>query len=109
VAGEPIAFDSLLVRAFKLADMDRRCEDYGQWATYRGGAPGAEARFELDDHHAFEARRPVAVCRNTARMLGETRLAAHFDVTAPVRHFGLFGCGPAASTPGPVAPDGACC
>jgi len=28
-------------------------------------------------------------------MLSETRLAPHFEVTAPIRHFGLFRCGPA--------------
>lgn len=104
--GVPIVFSSLTVRGFKLLAMDRRCEDYGQTAVYRGSIPNSLARFVLDDHHVFEAQRPTSVCRNTARMLSETRLAAHFEVTRPVRHFGLFDCAP------PRAPedgDRACC
>ena len=108
VAGEPITFWSVVVRAFKFdAPLDRRCEDYGQVATYRGTIPELPARYELDDHHTFEAGRPMPVCRNTARMLGQTRLAPHFDVTAPLRHFGPFACGtPAAPA---SAPAGGCC
>lgn len=93
----PIVFSSLTVRGFKLEHMDARCEDYGQTAIYRGSVANAPARFALDDHHVFEARRPTAVCRNTARMLTETRLAPHFEVTQPIEHFGLFACGPAQS------------
>jgi ubiquinone/menaquinone biosynthesis C-methylase UbiE len=109
--GQPITFSSLTVRAFKFQEpLDRRCEDYGQVAVYRGTAPGSPARFVFDDHHVFEAHRPTAVCRNTARMLSETRLQRHFDVTAPVKHFGLFPCGPTstmrADSPGS---GGGCC
>lgn len=94
VKGIPILFSSMTVRGFKFVDpLDRRCEDYGQFATYRGSLPDT-ARFSLDDHHVFEAHRPVPVCRNTARMLSETRLAPHFDVTPPIQHFGLFDCSP---------------
>ena len=100
--GEPISFWSMTVRAFQFSTpLDRRCEDYGQFAAYNGKCPGMEARFVFDDHHVFEANRPTAVCRNTARMLSETRLGRYFAVTDPVRHFGLFPCGP---TPG-AAPD----
>ena len=107
--GEPITFSSLTVRAFKFEQsLDARCEDYGQVATYRGNCPGIEARFTLDDHHVFEARRPTAVCRNTARMLDETRLGPYFDVTAPLKHFGLFPCGPAPESASGSAPA-ACC
>ncbi len=108
VAGEPITFFSVVVRAFRFVEpLDRRCEDYGQVATYRGTIAGLPARYELDDHHVFEAGRPAPVCRNTARMLSQTRLARHFDVTPPLRHFGLFACG----TPrGPAAAhQGGCC
>jgi len=108
VAGEPITFFSVVVRAFKFVDpLDRRCEDYGQVATYKATIPGLPARYQLDDHHVFEAGRPAPVCRNTARMLGETRFAPHFDVTAPVHHFGLFACGAPAATA--TATDGCCC
>jgi len=110
--GEPISFYSMTVRGFHFSEpLDNRCEDYGQFVTYSGGCPGQPARFVFDDHHIFEAQRPTAVCRNTARMLSETRLGRYFRVTPPVRHFGLFPCGP---TPG-AAPDscvsasGPCC
>lgn len=107
VLGLPIQFSSLTVRAFKFKrPLDRRCEDYGQFATYRGSMPACPARFRLDDHHVFEARRPAAVCRNTARMLQETRLGRHFTVTPAIEHFGLFPCGPTGDTPDPAAP---CC
>lgn len=94
--GEPITFYSMTVRAQKFtAPLDWRCEDYGQVAVYNGSCPGQTARFTYDDHHIFEAHRPTAVCRNTARMLSETRLGRYFEVSEPVKHFGLFPCGPA--------------
>lgn len=106
--GEPVAFSSLTVRAQKFEEpLDRRCEDYGQIAVYKGTLPAFPARFAYDDHHVFEAGRPAPVCRNTARMLSGTRLAPHFEVTKPVRHFGLFACGPAPASRSPGA--GACC
>lgn len=108
--GEPIKFSSLTVRAFKFAEpLDRRCEDYGQFAAYRGNVDGSPARFVFDDHHVFEAHRPTAVCRNTARMISETRLGKYFDVTAPVKHFGLFPCGPAPADRTSGAQGGSCC
>ena len=91
----PARFTSRTVRAFKLDALEDLCEDYGQVATYRGGAPGMEHAFVLDDHHTFEAHRPERVCGNTAAMLQDTRFAAHFDVTGDrSRHFGAFACGP---------------
>ncbi len=93
VVGQPIRFCSVTVRGFKLqGEWDRRCEDYGQVAFYRGNCEQQAARFALDDHHVFEAGRPVAVCRNTARMLSETRLAKYFEVTPPRQHLGIFEC-----------------
>lgn len=109
VLGEPIVFHSLTVRGFHFAEpLDRRCEDYGQVATYMGSVAKHEARFVLDDHHVFESNRPTTVCRNTARMLSETRLARHFRVTAPVRHFGLFPCVSQETVP-QAKPSGSCC
>jgi SAM-dependent methyltransferase len=111
VKGEPIVFYSMTVRAFKFLEaLDRRCEDYGQIAIYNGTIPQQPAAYLFDDHHVFEANRPVPVCRNTARMLGETRLAAHFTISAPVKHFGLFPCGaPVASAQTQPASGGRCC
>ncbi|MCI0411801.1 methyltransferase domain-containing protein [bacterium] len=110
VMGEPIVFYSMTVRAFKFSEpLDPRCEDYGQIAAYKGTVPNQPSRFILDSHHVFEARRPVPVCRNTARMLSETRLAKHFEVSAPVKHFGLFACDTPAAVDGQKSTAKACC
>ncbi|MBI3292755.1 MAG: methyltransferase domain-containing protein [Elusimicrobia bacterium] len=107
VKGEPVTFSSLTVRGFKFATpLDPRCEDYGQVAVYRGNLPSSPARFTFDDHHVFEVHRPVPVCRNTARMLQETRLSRYFEVTTAIKHFGLFKCGP---SPVVTSVNGACC
>ena len=108
--GEPITFSSLTIRGFKFSDpLDRRCEDFGQTATYLGNCPQSPARFALDDHHIFEASRPGAVCRNSARMLSETRLGRYFHVTEPIKHFGLFPCGPVPAGADGTAASGSCC
>lgn len=89
----PARFFSATFRLLKLEGLDDRCEDYGQLATYRGGLPGAERLFRLDDHHLFEAGCPERVCGNTAAMLERTRFAAFFDVQGDRRtHFGAFPC-----------------
>ena len=109
VKGEAITFTSLTVRAQTFREpLDWRCEDYGQFATYTGAFPRCPARFVYDDHHVFERDRPTAVCRNTARMLSETRLGRGFRVTAPVKHFGLFPCGPSPAV-GPAPSGEPCC
>jgi arsenite methyltransferase len=125
VNGEAITFTSVTVRAQKFSQpLDRRCEDYGQFAVYTGAFPRSPSRFTYDDHHTFERDRPVPVCRNTARMLSETRLARGFRVSDPVKHFGLFRCDMAQSVPQavpqevtqaapvaaePAASSGGCC
>lgn len=92
-----VRFTSLTIRAFNL-DLEDRCEDYGQVATYRGTLEGHPHVFELDPGHRFETGRPERVCGNTAAMLSRTRYAPHFRVTGDTSvHFGLFPCGPAAS------------
>ena len=108
VAGYPIRFYSSTIRGFKLTTpFDRRCEDFGQVAYYGGNCAEQPARFTLDDHHVFESGKPVAVCRNSARMLSETRLRRYFEVTPPRQHLGIFDCsGPSESDSGGGA---ACC
>ena len=103
-------FHSVTMRAFKLEDLEDRCEDYGQVAWYAGTIPHAPHAFRLDDHHLFETGRPAPVCGNTAAMLSKTRLARHFRIHGDTStHFGLFPCGPE----GAPAPDpeslGGCC
>lgn len=108
-------FHSETLRLFKLAGLTPRREDYGQSATYRGGIPGAETRFALDEHHLFEAGRPQRVCGNTAAMLAETRFGAWFRVEGTrARHLGEFPCGATPAQPGraaaaPSAAAAACC
>lgn len=103
----PIAFYSLTVRAFKLSSLEDRCEDYGQFAVYRGGLADSPVAFVLDDHHRFERGRPMAVCGNTAAMLQETRYRDYFEIIGDrSQHFGLFPCGPVANE---VAPSTSCC
>lgn len=103
-------FESLTLRAFRL-DLEDRCEDYGQVATYLGTIPQAPHAFDLDDHHRFETGRPLRVCGNTADMLSRTRYAPHFRVDGDKStHFGLFDCGPAAGTaPIEGGGSGPCC
>jgi hypothetical protein len=101
-------FASLTLRAFKL-ELEDRCEDYGQVAWYLGTIPGAPHAYRLDDHHLFEARRPMPVCSNTAKMLAETRLARHFRIEGDLsRHFGLFPCAPVTESK-TAQSGGACC
>ncbi len=100
-----IRFESITVRAFKL-DLEDRCEDFGQVATYRGSMAHHPHAFVLDDHHRFETGRPMLVCGNTADMLAKTRFAPHFNVTERGAHFGLFDCAPATAS---GASAGACC
>jgi SAM-dependent methyltransferase len=103
-----VNFESITVRAFKLA-LEDRCEDFGQVATYRGTIPDAPHAFVLDDHHTFETGRPLRVCGNTFDMLAATRFAPHFELHGDkARHFGLFDCAPASPTSAPKA-AGACC
>ena len=100
-----VGFQSRTVRAFKLA-LEDRCEDYGQFATYRGTIPRAPHAFVLDDHHRFETGKPLRVCGNTFDMLAATRFAGHFDLIGDkTRHFGLFDCAPTTA----VAASAACC
>lgn len=89
-----IDFYSMTIRAFKL-DLEDRCEDYGQVATYIGGIEESPNAFILDDHHVFERGKGVPVCGNTAAMLAQTRYAEYFRITGDKKtHFGLFDCGP---------------
>ncbi|MEJ2158774.1 MAG: methyltransferase domain-containing protein [Desulfobacteraceae bacterium] len=100
---------SLTVRAFKLAALEDRCEDFGQHATYLGTIPEEPHCFNLDDHHSLEKGRAMLVCGNTAAMLSETRLAKHFKVEGDRSvHFGLFDCSPPASSD-EICTDGGCC
>jgi arsenite methyltransferase len=103
-----IAFHSMTLRAFKL-NLEDRCEDFGQVATYRGTLAESPQSFDLDDHHHFVAGKPMLVCGNTADMLARTRYAPHFTVQGEKAvHFGLFDCGPAPLAAAKDGPAGCC-
>jgi SAM-dependent methyltransferase len=85
---------SQTVRVFKIDDLEDKCEDYGQVATYLGTIAEEPNFFILDDHHIFEKGKPMLVCGNTASMLSQTRYAKHFKVFGDRSiHYGLFDCG----------------
>lgn len=107
-----IGFCSATIRAFKLAHLEDRCEDYGQVAWYLGTIEDHPHSFALDDHHDFQTGRPMLVCGNTAAMVSETRYGGHFRVAGDRKaHFGLFDCSP--QTASGAAPSvtalGGCC
>ena len=100
-----IRYTSRTVRAMKLPGLlEDICEQYGQFVTYRGGIKGAEASFDLDDHHHFEAGLPVSVCGNTCAMIEHSRFRKYFDIHGDrSTHYGAFeGCGASESS-------GSCC
>jgi len=104
-----IDFYSMTIRAFKLGCLEDICEDYGQTATYKGTIAETPHGFQLDDHHLFEAGKPMLVCGNTAAMVQETRFGRHFTVTGDRSvHFGPFPCGPAPSKDDSCS-SGSCC
>ena len=72
-------FYSLTYRLFKLPEgrLETLCEDYGQYAVYKGTIDGHPNAYSLDDHHRLEKGKPLLVCGNTASMLGETWLGKH--------------------------------
>ncbi|MCL1984564.1 MAG: methyltransferase domain-containing protein [Methanomassiliicoccaceae archaeon] len=87
-----VEFTSRTVRAFKLDDLEDKCEDYGQVAYYSGTIPGNPQYFDLDDHHRFFTGKPMPVCGNTASMISGTRYGEAFRVTGDRSvHLGVFG------------------
>jgi SAM-dependent methyltransferase len=105
-----VRFHSMTIRAFKL-DLEDRCEDFGQVATYLGTVPEQPHAFDLDDHHHLETGRPMLVCGNTADMLGKSRYGRHFRIVGEkTHHFGLFDCAPPSVQPaGETSSGGSCC
>lgn len=104
-------FHSITVRAFKLASLEDRSEDYGQVAIYQGTLPGCPRNFTLDQDHLFETGRPMPVSGNSAAKLAETRFGEHFQIAGDRnQHFGLFDPGgESKSDPEDDAPSSGCC
>ena len=105
-----IDFYSMTIRAFKLAALEDRCEDYGQTVVYKGTIQESPHTFVLDDHHVFVAGKPMLVCGNTASMLQDTRYSKHFEIRGDRSvHYGLFDCGPTDRNLDDGGPGGGCC
>jgi len=109
-------FFSITYRLFKLPGLlETKCEDYGQYAVYKGTIPGYPHHYDLDDHHTLEKGKPFLVCGNTAAMLGESGvswLSPHFEIHGDrTTHYGLFDCGgpPALGGAAAACGPGACC
>jgi len=102
-----VEFYSMTMRAFKLNDLEDRCEDFGQVAYYQGTMEGCPNAMILDDHHTFMTDKPMLVCSNTASMICHTRFGKHFKIVGTTnKHFGLFPCGQVSSTSNST---GSCC
>lgn len=82
-----VNFYSLTIRAFKVAGLADRAEDYGQTATYTGCC-GSGQKFDARFH--FPKDVAVRVDANTAAVLTKSRYRTRFEVTEPGRHLGLF-------------------
>ena len=89
-------FYSITYNLFKIKDLETLCEDYGQYAIYKGTIPTKEHSYDLDNHHKLIKNKPMLVCGNTADMLSKTWLSKHFDVYGDKSvHYGLFdSCNP---------------
>lgn len=90
-----LKFYSVTYRLFKIADLEKDCEDYGQAVVYKGGIPENDQYFDLDDHHHFPKGKFMTVCGNTYKMLNDTRFKPYFDFHGDwSTHYGIFeGCG----------------
>ena len=106
-----IDFYSITIRAFKIAELEDVCEDYGQVAIYLGTIEESPHEFVLDDHHVFKKGMPMSVCGNTTSMLERTRLKEHFQIIGDRSvHYGLFDCSrPDSSVDSSKGKSGASC
>ena len=74
----PIKFYSITVRVFKIPELEDRCEDYGEYATYLGSITGHPDEYKFDQSHLFKTGEPLRICRNFGLVLTKSRLAKHF-------------------------------
>lgn len=103
-----IDFFSATYRLFKLPELERDCEDYGEAVIYKGTVTSSPKSFTLDNHHVMDTGRVFPVCRNTLHMLTGTRFARHFEKVGDGKiHYGIYpDCGktiPFASAGGELA------
>lgn len=91
-----IKFYSITVRAYKIPELEDRCEDYGETAVYLGTmGPGYESEFKFDRSHTFKTGEPLRVCRNFSLVLTKCSMfKKHFEVSGGGAHLGLFETSP---------------
>lgn len=86
-----IGFFSATYRLFKLPELEKDCEDYGEAVIYKGTVESSPKAFTLDNHHTMDTGRVFPVCRNTLHMLMGTRFAPHFDKVGDGKtHYGIY-------------------
>ncbi len=84
------------MRAYKIPGiLEDLCEQYYQYATYKGGIEGADDYYDLDDHHRFVKDEPLSVCGNSCAMVEDTRVGKYFEIEGDRSvHGGPYpGCG----------------
>ena len=84
------------MRAYKIPGiLEDLCEQYYQFATYKGGIEGAPDYSDLDDHHRFMKDEPLSVCGNSCAMVENTRVGKYFEIKGDQSvHGGPYpGCG----------------
>ncbi len=88
-------FYSVTYRLFKIAELEKSCEDYGQAVIYQGTVAHHPDRLDLDKGHSFERGKVEPVCGNSFHMLQQSRFADHFQFIGNWdTHYGIFdGCG----------------
>ncbi len=70
-----IKFYSITVRAYKIPEMEDRCEDYGEEAIYKGTlGQGLEKEFKFDRSHIFKTGEKLRVCKNFSLVLSRCPL-----------------------------------
>ena len=91
-----IKFYSITIRAYKIPELEDRCEDYGEVAVYLGTiGDGYEKEFKFDRSHVFKTGEKLRICRNFGLVLTKCPLfAKHFEVSGLGPHLGLFETSP---------------
>lgn len=89
-----IKFYSITIKAYKIPELEDKCEDYQEEAEYLGTlGEGLENRFDYDLTHKFIKGEKMKVCRNLALVLTKCGLyQKHFSVSDSKSHQGLFDC-----------------
>lgn len=86
----PINFYSITIRAFKIPEIEDRCEDYGEEAFYLGTVEGMPDEFRMDSTHLFKRGEPVRICKNFSLIFKKSRFAPHFEVSEEQEHRGIL-------------------